>query len=68
MIFTMRDGYQHTSQQFSMLELDINDLVNSGEAELIVGPVIFPHFLLQHSGRSATFSTRRQCLVTVYCL
>jgi len=51
MIFTMRDGYQHTSQQFSMLELDINDLVNSGEAELIVGPVIFPHFLLQHSGR-----------------
>ena len=51
LIFTMRDGYQHTSQTFSMLDQSINDLVNDGSAQLIVGPVVFSNFLLEHSGR-----------------
>jgi ubiquinone/menaquinone biosynthesis C-methylase UbiE len=51
LLWTMRDGYQHTSQRFAMLDESINDLVHNGFAELIVGPVVFHNFLLEHSGR-----------------
>jgi len=51
LIFTMREGYQQTSQRFAMMDETIDDLVHTGKAELVVGPVVFQNFLLEHSGR-----------------
>jgi ubiquinone/menaquinone biosynthesis C-methylase UbiE len=51
LIFTMREGYQHRSQQFAMLDDTLQELVKEEKAEIIVGPVIFHNFLLDHDGR-----------------
>jgi len=51
-LFTMRDGYQNlASTPFGSFDAQIEDLVRTGVAELLVGPVIFQNFLLEHSGR-----------------
>lgn len=51
-LWTMRDGYQNlASTPFGSFDAQIEDLVKTGVAELLVGPVIFQNFLLEHSGR-----------------
>jgi len=51
LIFTMREGLQHSSQKFARMDEDIRDLAKAGKVELVVGPVIFHNFLLDHDGR-----------------
>jgi len=51
LIWTMREGYQHKSQRFALLDAQIKDLENTGSAELVVGPVIFDNFVLEHPGK-----------------
>lgn len=51
LLWTMREGYQQKSQRFALLEAEIKDLENTGAAELVVGPVIFDNFVLEHPGK-----------------
>lgn len=51
LLWTMKDGFQKTSQQFSMMDSYIEDLVREGSANLIVGPVVFQKYLQDHPGR-----------------
>ena len=51
LLWTMRDGYQHTSSEFGSFDAQVEDLVKTGQVELVVGPVIFQNFLLDHQGR-----------------
>jgi len=50
-LIAMKDGYAHVSQSFAMLDTNINDLVKRKKAELIIGPVVFKHFMLNNDGR-----------------
>jgi len=51
-LWTMRDGYQaQASTEFGSFDAQVEDLVKTGVAELLVGPVIFNNFLLDHKGR-----------------
>lgn len=51
LLWTMREGYQQRSQKFALLDAEIKDLENTGSAELVVGPVIFDNFVLEHPGK-----------------
>lgn len=51
LLWTMREGYQQRSQKFALLDAEIKDLENTGSAELVVGPVIFENFVLEHPGK-----------------
>lgn len=51
LLWTMRDGYQAKSQRFALMDAELNDITSSGQAEMVVGPVIFENFVLQHPGR-----------------
>jgi len=51
LLWTMREGYQQKSQKFALLDAEIKDLENTGSAELVVGPVVFENFVLEHPGR-----------------
>jgi len=50
-LIAMKDGYNQASQRFAMMDTNINDLVKTKKAELIIGPVIFKHFMLNNDGR-----------------
>ena len=39
------------SQKFALMDTSINDLVNQGQLEILIGPVIFKNFLLNKDGR-----------------
>jgi len=51
LLWTMREGYQQKSQKFALLDAEIKDLENTGSAELVVGPVVFENFVLEHPGK-----------------
>jgi len=51
LMWTMREGFQHSSEKFASLDAQIKDLVQQGTAELVVGPVIFENFVLEHPGK-----------------
>jgi len=51
LIWTMREGFQHSSEKFASLDAQIKDLVHQGEAELVIGPVVFENFVLEHPGK-----------------
>merc|ERR1711915_761350 len=51
LIWTMREGFQGTSQRFALFDTQIKDLESVGAAELVVGPVVFENFVLDHPGR-----------------
>jgi len=51
LLWTMREGYQHKSQRFALLDAEIADLTKTGEAELVVGPVVFDNFCLDDPGK-----------------
>ena len=44
----MAKGLLH---RFALLDAQIADLTNSGTAEMVVGPVVFDNFVLDHPGR-----------------
>merc|ERR1712168_258714 len=50
-IIAMKDGYQHTSQKFALMDTVINDLVVQNQLEILLGPVVFKNFLLNKDGR-----------------
>jgi len=51
LIWTMREGYQHKSEKFALLDAEIRDLEKQGQAELLLGPVVFQNFVLDHPGK-----------------
>jgi len=51
LMWTMREGYQSKSQQFALMDAEIQDIINTGIAKLVVGPVIFENFVLHHPGK-----------------
>jgi len=51
LLWTMREGYQHKSQRFALLDAEITDLTKMGAAELVVGPVVFDNFCLEDPGK-----------------
>jgi len=50
-LWTMKDGFQTTSHQFTTMDSYIEDLVRQSSAQLIVGPVVFQKYLLETPGR-----------------
>jgi len=50
-LITMKDGYNTQSTRFAMMDSDIQDLARTKKLEVIVGPVIFKHFMLNNDGR-----------------
>jgi len=51
LIWTMRDGYQQKSEKFALLDAEIKDVEKQGLAELLLGPVVFQNFVLEHPGK-----------------
>jgi len=51
LLWTMREGYQKSSEKFALLDAQIKDLVNQDMAELVIGPVVFDNFVLEHPGK-----------------
>jgi ubiquinone/menaquinone biosynthesis C-methylase UbiE len=51
LIWTMREGYQQKSQRFALMDAEINDIISTGAAEMVVGPVVFENFVLEHPGK-----------------
>jgi len=51
LLWTMREGYQQVSQRFALMDAELEDLTSSGLAEMVVGPVVFDNFVLDHPGR-----------------
>lgn len=51
LLWTMREGYQQKSQRFALMDAELNDLINNGVAEMVVGPVVFDNFVLDHPGK-----------------
>jgi len=51
LLWTMREGYQHKSQRFALLDAEIQDLQKTGAAELVMGPVVFDNFCLEDPGK-----------------
>jgi len=51
LLWTMREGFQQNSQKFALLDSEIKDLENTGAAELVVGPIVFENFVLEHPGK-----------------
>merc|ERR1711974_560915 len=51
LLWTMREGYQQKSQRFALMDAELTDLTSSGAAEMVVGPVVFDNFVLDHPGR-----------------
>lgn len=51
LLWTMKEGFQTTSQQFAMMDSYIEDLAREGSAQLLVGPVVFQKYLLNNPGR-----------------
>jgi len=51
LIWTMRDGYHQKSEKFALLDAEIKDLEKQGQAELLLGPVVFQNFVLEHPGK-----------------
>ena len=37
--------------RFALMDAEITDLTSSGAAEMVVGPVVFENFVLDHPGR-----------------
>jgi len=50
-IVVMKDGYQHTSQKFALMDTEINTLAAQKQLEVTMGPVVFKNFLLNKDGR-----------------
>jgi len=50
-ILVMKDGYQHTSQKFALMDTEINTLAGQRRLEVTMGPVVFKNFLLNKDGR-----------------
>merc|ERR1712002_1369148 len=51
LIWTTREGLQQKSQRFALMDAEINDIINTGIAEMVVGPVVFDNFVLEHPGK-----------------
>lgn len=51
LLWTMREGHQNKSQRFALMDAEINDIVSTGVAEMVVGPVVFDNFVLEHPGK-----------------
>jgi len=51
LLWTMREGYQQKSQRFALMDAELNDIINNGAAEMVVGPVVFDNFVLDHPGK-----------------
>merc|ERR1719315_741581 len=51
LLWTMREGYQQNSHKFALLDAEIKNLETIGSAELVVGPVVFDNFVLEHPGK-----------------
>eukprot|EP00092_Neocalanus_flemingeri_P029944 GFUD01032510.1.p1 GENE.GFUD01032510.1~~GFUD01032510.1.p1 ORF type:complete len:436 (+),score=117.78 GFUD01032510.1:141-1448(+) len=51
LLWTMREGFQQNSQKFALFDAEIKNLENTGCAELVVGPVVFENFVLNHPGK-----------------
>jgi hypothetical protein len=51
LLWTMREGFHQNSQKFALFDAEIKDLENTGIAELVVGPVVFENFVLDHPGK-----------------
>jgi len=51
LLWTMREGFQQSSQKFALFDAEIKNLENTGSAELVVGPVVFDNFVLEHPGK-----------------
>lgn len=58
LLWTMKDGFQLTSPKFAVLDSYIQDLVRQESVQLLVGPVVFQKYLLDHPGR---FYMLRKC-------
>ena len=43
--------YRAPYVRFALMDAEITDLTNSGAAEMVVGPVVFENFVLDHPGR-----------------
>lgn len=46
LLWTMKDGFQTSSQQFAMMDSYVADMVRQEAAQLLVGPVVFQRYLL----------------------
>jgi len=51
LLWTMREGFQQNSHKFALLDAEIKNLETIGSAELVVGPVVFDNFVLEHPGK-----------------
>merc|ERR1719430_624977 len=67
LLWTMREGYQQVSHRFALMDVELEDLTRSGLAEMVVGPVVFDNFVLDHPGRFYMLrkapATRPPCLL-----
>jgi len=45
LLWTMKDGYQTTSQRFAMMDQYVSGLVKQGSAKLVVGPLVFQKYM-----------------------
>jgi len=50
LLWTMRAGCAANSQRFALLDAQLADLQNTGAAKLVMGPVPFDNFVLEHPG------------------
>jgi len=51
LMWTMREGFQHSSEKFASFDAQIKDLVQQGSVELVMGPIVFENFVLEHPGK-----------------
>jgi len=51
LLIAMKDGYHVQSHRFAMMDSKINDLIQQKQVELLIGPVVFKHFMLNNDGR-----------------
>jgi len=49
-IFTMRDGLGESSPKFKIFESEVKDLELRGRIEIVIGPLVFEKFVLDHLG------------------
>jgi len=49
-IFTMRDGLPEASPKFMVFHTELVDLEKNNKIEIVIGPVVFEKFVLDHPG------------------
>ena len=47
----LRQTMNSPDARFALMDAEITDLTSSGAAEMVVGPVVFDNFVLDHPGR-----------------